>query len=77
MFNDRSFILFDNFGWTLADLEVFELPIAEWNTSDKYNEIITVIEGLSVVNDCAERLGLLYTTNTVLCFITTIHCSVV
>ena len=53
--NARSFLLLDHLGWSKEDLVVFSLPFSQWNTSQKFQELCRVINGMAVVNDNAER----------------------
>ena len=53
--NRRSFLLLDHLGWKKEDLAVFDSPFSQWLRNKKFQELCTVIEGMEVVNDNAER----------------------
>ena len=53
--NARSFLLLDHLGWSKEDLVIFSLPFSQWDTSQKFQELCRVINGMAVVNDNAER----------------------
>ena len=53
--NRRSFLLLDHLGWKKEDLAVFDSPFSQWLRNKKFQELCTVIEGMKVVNDNAER----------------------
>ena len=52
----RSFLLLDHLHWTQEDIDVFQQPFDDWEQNDKYRELCSVIRGMQVVNDTAERL---------------------